>query len=64
MRFGKEITDVLEKRFFGVVDNRGAAAVRFFDSYEGMKGGINEAFRDLIIYMGAQRFRTPRGWTG
>jgi hypothetical protein len=61
MRFGKAITDVLEKRFFGVVDKRGAAAVRFFDSYEGMKGGINEAFRDLIMYMGAQRFRTPRG---
>jgi hypothetical protein len=61
MRFGKALTDILEKRFFGTVDKRGAAAAEFFDSYEGIKSGINEAFRDLIMYMGAQRFRTPRG---
>jgi hypothetical protein len=33
----------------------------FFDSYSGIKEGINEAFMHLIGYMGAQRFRTPRG---
>jgi hypothetical protein len=61
MRFGKAVTDTLEKRFFGIVDQRGAAAAEFFECYEGVKSGINDAFRDLIMYMGAQRFRTPRG---
>lgn len=61
MRFGKAVSDVIEKRFFGAVDKRGAPAAAFFDSYEGMRPGVNEAFRDLIMYMGAQRFRTPRG---
>jgi hypothetical protein len=61
MRFGKAVTDILEKRFFGTVDKRGAAAAEFFDSYDGIKAGVNDAFRHLIMYMGAQRFRTPRG---
>ncbi len=61
MRFGKAFTDMLEKSFFGTVDKRGAAATAFFDSYEGIKAGTNETFRELIMYMGAQRFRTPRG---
>jgi hypothetical protein len=65
MRFGKVITDIVEKQFFGSVDKLGAPAAEFFDSYEGFKDGMNEAFRALIMYMGAQRFRTPRGldWT-
>ena len=60
MRFGKATTDALEKRLFGAVDQKGAAMAAFFDSYSGIKAGINEAFMHLIGYMGAQRFRTPR----
>lgn len=61
MRFGKQTTDFLETYLFGMVDKRGSATARFFDTYSGLKSGINEAFTDLIGYMGAQRFRTPRG---
>jgi hypothetical protein len=35
--------------------------VELFGSYEGLREGVPEAFHSLVQYMGAQRFRTPRG---
>ena len=60
MRFGKAVTDILEKRFFGTLDKRGAVGAVFFDSSKAITAGVNQAFCDLIMYIGAQRFRTPR----
>jgi Protein of unknown function (DUF4238) len=61
MRFGKATSDAMERFLFGNVDRDGAAAVDFFRVYDDYKDGIHEAFRALVAYMGAQRFRTPRG---
>ena len=61
LRFGNETTDVLEKRLFGIVDKRGAAAAEFFRYYDHFKDGTHEAYQDILAYLGAQRFRTPHG---
>jgi len=61
LRFGNETTDVLERRLFGIVDKRGAAAVEFFRNYDDFKDGTHESYQDLLAYLGAQRFRTPQG---
>ena len=61
MRFGAESTDVLEKKLFGVVDQKGASAAAFFANYDNFKEGTHGAYQDLVYYLGAQRFRTPQG---
>ncbi|HVB55955.1 MAG TPA: DUF4238 domain-containing protein [Candidatus Acidoferrales bacterium] len=61
MRFGKETTDILETKLFGIVDKKGAPAAAFFSEYRDYVDATVEMFRDLVFYMGAQRFRTPRG---
>jgi hypothetical protein len=61
MQFGASITDVLETRLFGPVDRKGAAAVDFFRFYQNPGEGMRESYRALIAYIGAQKFRTPRG---
>jgi hypothetical protein len=61
MRFGSQTTDILEKKLFGIVDRKGAPAAAFFSDYRDYLAGTNDAFKDLVFYMGAQRFRTPRG---
>jgi hypothetical protein len=61
MRFGKQTTDILETKLFGIVDKKGAPAAAFFSDYHDYLAETNDAFKDLVIYMGAQRFRTPRG---
>lgn len=61
LRFKGTTTDVLEKRLFGVVDRRGAAAADLFRSYDGPEEGLRDAYRDVLRYLGAQRFRTPSG---
>jgi hypothetical protein len=61
MRFGKQTTDLLETKLFGIVDKKGATAAAFFSCYHDYLAGTNNMFRDLMFYMGAQRFRTPRG---
>lgn len=58
--FGQYATDVLEKTFFGRVDNIGEKAVAFFADY-GMRDGVHEAFRGMVDYLSAQLFRTPKG---
>lgn len=61
MRFGKQTTDAMERLLFGRVDKDGARAVDFFRDYDDYREGIHEAFQALVAYIGAQRFRTPRG---
>ncbi len=54
-------TDELEKFFFGMIDNIGPKAVAAMASFQGITDKICEAFQPFVHYMGAQRFRTPRG---
>jgi Protein of unknown function (DUF4238) len=61
MRFGKQTTDILETRLFGVVDKKGAIAAAHFRYYDDYLADTNDAFKQLVTYMGAQRFRTPHG---
>lgn len=61
LRFGQQETDIFEKRFFGEVDRRGKPAVESFANLDGYTRGFPDMFRPLLGYMGAQRFRTPRG---
>jgi hypothetical protein len=61
LRLGTLTTDEIEKRFFGDIDSRGRSAVELFGDYNGLSAGVPDAFHNLIRYMDAQRFRTPRG---
>ena len=61
MRFGTSVTDVLERQLFGIVGKKGVAAADCFRYYDDPIEGMREAYLSLISYIGAQRFRTPRG---
>jgi Protein of unknown function (DUF4238) len=61
LKFGKQTTDVIEKNFFGAIDAKGHDAVRRFSNYGGFAKVHPNNFTVLAAYMGAQRFRTPRG---
>jgi Sodium Bile acid symporter family len=61
LRFGQSITDTVERTFFGAVDRRGSAAVEEFSKVTGFSKGFAQAQGDIPPYLGAQRFRTPRG---
>jgi hypothetical protein len=61
LKLGKWTTDEIERRFFGVIDNRGRNAVELFGDYSGFVKVGPENFQVLPQYMGAQRFRTPKG---
>jgi hypothetical protein len=61
LRFGAQTSDQMERMFFGEIDNRGRGAVEHFANFQGLSGETPDAFQDLVPYMGAQRFRTPRG---
>lgn len=58
--FGKFASDVIEKRFFGKLDDHGEKAVDFFADYS-MREGVHEAFYNMRNYLAAQLFRTPKG---
>jgi hypothetical protein len=60
VKLGNWSTDGIERRFFGRVDHDGERAVAFFANY-GLREGAGKAYQDLVIYMDAQRLRTPRG---
>jgi hypothetical protein len=53
--------DDVERMFFGKLDNDGRHAVELFGAYNGFSSGVVELIHALTAYMGAQRFRTPRG---
>lgn len=60
VKLGRLSTDAVERHFFGPIDAQGETAVAFFVDYE-LRNGVHDAYQALITYMGAQRFRTPRG---
>jgi hypothetical protein len=53
-------TDAVERAFFGPIDAQGKTAVEFMTDY-GMRDGAHEAFKAMMRFMSAQRFRTRRG---
>lgn len=61
LRFGGRTTDAMERQFFGRIDDSGKLAVERFADYVEITDGAIEALNYLPAYMGAQRFRTPRG---
>jgi hypothetical protein len=62
LKLGGWASDEVERLFFGQVDARGRDAVALVAGYEGdVCREFGDASRDVITYMGAQRFRTPRG---
>ena len=62
LTFGRTATDEMEKMFFGEIDRLGHGAVAEIAEFAGItKSSGPDAFRNLPAYMGAQRFRTPRG---
>src|ERR1700728_1985399 len=61
LTFGRTTTDEMEKRFFGEIDGRGRQAVELFTEYGGFSKVHPVNFSILTAYMGAQRFRTPKG---
>jgi len=61
VKFGDWLSDEIEKRFFGAIDNLGQASVRSLASFEGLSRSSGKGLDYLPAYMDAQRMRTPRG---
>jgi hypothetical protein len=61
LKLGSRTTDQMEKLFFGAIDVQGRDAVCQFAEFAGITKAGMDAFRVVAPYMGAQRFRTPRG---
>ena len=55
-----QLSDVLERQFFGRIDDEGCAAVEFFHEYS-FRVGAREAFQALLEFLCAQLLRTPKG---
>lgn len=47
LRFGRYVTDVVEKRFFGSVDRRGCSAAQFFEAFDVYTEVLNESYRGV-----------------
>jgi hypothetical protein len=58
--FGNSPSDNIEKLFFGSVDLEGRNAVKLFAEFRPDQQ-LLKASQDLIRYLGAQLFRTPKG---
>ncbi len=58
--FGDKAADVIEKRFFGMIDQLGAAAVDFFSDYV-ISEKAEKAINDILRFLDAQKLRTPKG---
>lgn len=62
LKLGNWSSDEIEQNFFGRIDTKGRKAVRILGEYRGKIGkDVVESFHALLLYMDAQRFRTPRG---
>jgi len=61
LQIGEFSTEVLETHFFGDLDQRGCAAVLFLADYNWARRGAHECYVDIVSYIAAQRFRTPKG---
>lgn len=51
----------MERLFFGDIDAKGHNAVLEYSDFKGISDGFINSFQHLALYVGAQRFRTPRG---
>ena len=60
LTFGEYATDVIERRFFGKIDQNGESALKFFANYT-YSDKAHTAFPALCDFMAAQLFRTPKG---
>ncbi len=58
-RFGHVLNDEIEQRLFGVIDTKGARAVRAFAG--GDPELIHRNFLQFFEYLSAQKLRTPKG---
>lgn len=58
--FKEKASDVIEKNFFGRIDSFGALATEFFREYI-FNDKTENAILGLVPYLGAQKFRTPKG---
>lgn len=61
LNFAGQTTDELEHLFFGTIDNVGSSALARFADFGGITDTICESFQPFVRFIGAQRFRTPRG---
>lgn len=59
--FGGSVSDIIERKLFGRIDDLGARAVRAF--IDSNKWEQHERFRDFFEYIDAQKIRTPKGLT-
>ncbi len=50
----------IEKKFFGIIDTKGKAAVEYFSEYDHLNVN-DEAFNDFLLYISVQKLRTPKG---
>lgn len=57
---GKRCTDI-EEVFFGKIDSYGKNAVECFSNLDSTLKGVHDHFNNLMIYMSAQKLRTPKG---
>lgn len=57
--FGSEINDDIEQKLFGPIDDNGSKAVRAFLTDDQSQWHHN--FKNLFIYLDAQKLRTPKG---
>ena len=58
--FGQNADDIIERKFFGAIDQMGEKAVSFFADYH-YCDEAHSAFPGMRDYLAAQLFRTPRG---
>lgn len=58
--FGDRASDIIERQFFGAIDDQGANAVPFFADYQ-VNEEATRVFQPMARYMDAQKLRTPKG---
>lgn len=60
LKFANWSSDLIERIFFGPIDSKGERSVELISEFS-MQDGVHDAVQDLMVYMAAQRFRTPKG---
>lgn len=60
LMFGSHASDIIEKRFFGKIDDKGAKAIAFFQEWR-LNEQSQEMLHNLVEYLDAQKLRTPKG---
>jgi hypothetical protein len=61
VKFGNWLSDEIEKRFFGEIDDQGRESVDSIADFDGLSRSSGKGLDFLPQYMDAQRMRTPRG---